>query len=806
MRSIWQDVTFGLRLLVSQRRFTLVVAIILALGVGAPTAVFSIVNAALLRPLPYQDPDRLVAITSVFQTPDRPDAAARTVSFDELTAWRTSLTRLSAISGFAYTQIPIRVGNQAFSPITALLDAQFLPALGVRLAAGSHFPVGADAEGTAIISHRLFVAAFNADPAAVGRTMLVDGTPHVLLGVLPAGFQFPRSDASFFTKPIDLLIPASSVPGFPPSSRQWWGIGRLAPGATQADAQAELERVAREVAPAAANRGTWVPRLTPLAEETTRRARQPLLIVLGISAVLLLIASTNLMNLFFARGVARVREMAIRKAIGGTTARIIRQMLTESLLLAVIGGGAGVLLAAFVIRGLVALSPVHLPLSGVVSIDWRVLGFSLALCVTASLGANLLPALHVGSKSDQAIRGAGMRATASRGVARVQQTLCVAQIGLGVALLASAGLLANSLWRLASVEPGFTPDRVIGFNLSLPGEVAPDERSRFYARALDEVRTIPGVEDAGLITFLPPEMRAGVFMGLAIEGASAEPERPRVVNTLVASGSYFSTMRMPILRGRNVAPTDAADSTPVILVNEALVRRFFAGTDPLGRRIGTGFDGLKPVREIVGIVADTHDRGLAAAPIPTVYIPFAQFSLPYTSVALRTAATPELIVPVIRDRLNRLNPSVPLTDFETLDRRLTESLREPRFYALIAGACAVMAVLFVTFGLYGLISYSVSRRTSELGLRMAIGAPSAAILRLVMWQGFRLACVGIILGLMLAAVTTRSLQSLLFGVQPVDTLTFGGASALALVCTLAASFGPAWRASRIEPLTALRHE
>jgi putative ABC transport system permease protein len=807
MRSIWQDVTFGLRLLVSQRRFTVVVAIILALGVGAPTAVFSIVNAALLRPLPYQDPDRLVAITSVLQTPGRPEAPARTVSFDELTAWRTSLTRLSSISGFAYTQIPIRVGNQAFSPVTALLDAQFLPTLGVRLAAGSHFPLGADAAGTAIISHRLFVAAFNADPAAVGRTMLVDGTPHVLLGVLPADFQFPRSDASFFTKPIDLLIPASSVPGFPPSSRQWWGIGRLAPGATAADAEAELERVARTPASPAAKGGTWLPRLAPLAEETTRRARQPLLIVLGISAVLLLIASTNLMNLFFARGVARVREMAIRKAIGGTTARIIRQMLTESLLLAIVGGGAGVLLAAFVIRGLVALSPVHLPLSGIVSIDWRVLGFSLALCVTASLGANLLPALHVGSSSEQAIRGAGMRATASRGVARVQQALCVAQIGLGVALLASAGLLANSLWRLASVEPGFTPDRVIGLNLSLPGDVASDERSSFYARVLDEVRTIPGVEDAGLITFLPPEMRAGVFMGLAIEGVPADASQPpRVVNTLVASGSYFSTMRMPILRGRNIAPADDGDSKPVILVNEALVRRFFAGTDPLGRRIGTGFDALKPVREIVGIVADTHDRGLQAAPIPTVYIPFQQFSLPYTSVALRTASAPELIVPVIRDRLNRLNASVPLTDVETLDRRLTESLREPRFYALIAGVCAVMAVLFVTFGLYGLISYSVSRRTSELGLRMAIGAPRDAILRLVMWQGVRLACAGVALGLALAFLSTRSLQSLLFEVQPLDGLTFAGASVVALVSTLAACLGPAHRASRIEPLTALRHE
>ena len=808
MSAFWQDVRFGVRLLVSQGRFSLVAIVILALGVGAPTVVFSVVNATLLRPLPYQDPGRLVAITGVFRSPGNADAPGRTIALTELAGWRTGSRQLSSMGAFAYTQIAIRVGDQALSPVTALLDPQFLPTLGVPMAMGTHFPDDPSRERTCIISHRLWTVAFAADPHAIGRTLLVDGTPHVLRGVLRADFQFPRSDASYYTQPIDLLLPPASVGGFPTASRQWWGVGRLAPGATIEGAEAELQGIAQQLAPAGTKTGTWTPRLSPLADETTKAARQPLLIVLGISAVLLLIASTNLMNLFFARGVARLREMAIRRAIGSSTGRIVRQMLTEALLLAAVGGAAGLWLAALVIRALVNMSPVHLPVTGSVNIDWRVLLFCLAVCGLASLAASLLPALHVSARSEQAIRGAGMRASAGRGVARFQQALCVTQIAFGVALLASAGLLANSLWRLASVDPGFRTDRILGFNLSIPGDAPREARAQYFAQALDAVRSIPGVEGAGLISFLPPEIRAGVFMGFAIDGVPpVQPgERPRVVNTLVASGSYFPTVEMRIVRGRNFEPSDRADGRPVILVNETLAKRFFAGTDPLGKRVGTGFDGLQPVREIVGIVADTHDRGLKAAPIPTVYLPFEQFSLPYGSIAVRTTASIDGIVPVIRERLNKINPAVPLTDFQRLDERVGESLREPRFYTVIAAGCAFMAVLFVTFGLYGLVSYSVSRRTAELGLRMAIGAQPQTILGMVLFQGFRLAVVGVTLGLVLAFFSTRSLQSLLFEVQALDPLTFGASAAVALFVTLAATYGPARRASQVDPLVALRYE
>jgi putative ABC transport system permease protein len=803
------DVRIAVRTLAKQRHFTLIAVAVLALGIGVTTAVFSVVNAVLLRPLPYVEPGTLVAITSELRSAGatRP---LRVVALDDVAAWRTRTTAFASMGAFAYTQLPMRVGLQSFSPVTALMDPQFLPTIGNPLALGSFFDAtaAADSDRTAIISHSLWTEAFGRAPDVLGRAVVVNGELYEVRGVLAADFQFPRSDASYYTDPVDLLIPAATVPGFPARSRQWWGIARLAPGVTMVQAEAELRAVAEGLSRDQKTGDVWSVRLTSLQEETSRRARQPLLTVLGIAVVLLLIALTNLMNLFFSRGVTRLREMSIRRAIGSTTAQLVRQLVMESVVLAAAGGAVGVWLAALAVDGLVALSPVHLPVSHSIDIDAVVLAFTAAVCLAAALVAGLFPALHVSVKSHEAVRNPGFRASASRGVTRVQQALCVAQIALGVALLSAAGLLANSLWRLATVDPGFHAAGVLGFDLSVPADIPLPDRKRFYARALEEVRTIPGVATAGLISFLPPETRAGVFMGLAIDGVPSPPrsEPARVVNTLVTSPGYFETMGTPLARGRGFTEADAADGRPVIVVNEALVRRYLPAGDAIGRRIGTGFDGLKPVREIVGVVRDSHDRGVAAEPVPTVYIPFQQFALPYSAMALRTALPPESVIPVVRDRLRRLNASVPVTNFQTVDERLSEALREPRFYTVMAAVCAGMAVLFVTLGLYGLISYSVSRRIAELGIRMAVGAQRAAILRMVLLHGLRLAIGGAAIGVGLAVLCSRALRSLLFQVQPLDPATFSLAAAVVVSVTLAASYVPARRASRVDPITALRCE
>ena len=800
-----QDVRFAVRSLARQPRFTMTALLILTLAIGTTTTIFTVVNAVLLRPLPYEEPDRLVAVASVLESGED-SRSFDVVALSDLAEWRRHTRTFSSLGAFAYTQLPIRVAQQPHFPVTALVDATFLPTLGVAPAFGRYFDEASDTarEKSAVVSHAFWRQAFSADPSAVGRTFLVDGEPYVVRGVLAPDFQFPRSDASYHTRPIELVILSAAYPGFPPQARQWFGIGRLAPGVTLERAEQELQSIARRVDDPG-TREIWSARLAPLHDETTRTARRPVVMVFAISLVLVLIASSNLTNLLVSRGVDRVRELSIRKALGSTTGRLVRLLLVESLLLALAGCAVGLFLARLTLDALVAMSPVHLPVTQGIGIDGTVLAFALGLCTVTALAVGVFPALHVSWTSDEATRHAGFRVSGSPGAARVQQIACVVQVALGVTLVTAAGLLAHSLIRLNAVEPGFETDRVIGFNMSVPTTVSTEKRRAFYAGAIDEVRRIPGVESAGLITFLPPEVRSGVFMNVAIDREPGEGPRRRV-NTLVASADGLSTLGMPILRGRNFSASDNVTSEPVIIVNETFAREFFSTADVIDRHMGTGFDGLKPVRRIVGVVRDSRDRGPARVPIPTVYLPFTQYSLPYTSMAVRVTTDPVAITPVIRDRLNRLNPNVPLTDFQSVETRMAEAVREPRFYTVMAVVCASMAVLFVTLGLYGLISYSVSRRRPELGIRLALGARPQMILRLVLVQGLRLALAGIALGVLLSFLTSRALSAFLFQVEPNDPATLAGAGALVLVVTLLACYGPARRAAGVDPLGVLRSE
>lgn len=805
MSAFGQDLRYGVRTLSRDRQFTAVAVLILALGVGAATAIFSVVNAVLLRPLPYVEPDRLVAISSVRGGPE--PRTSPTIALTGLAAWRPEARSVASMGAFAYTQLPVRVGDRAYSPITALVDPEFLATLGNPLGLGSQFDsaAGPGADRTAIISHALWTEAFGADPAAIGRAIVVDGEPYTLRGVLAPDFQFPRSDASYFGKPIALIIPASTFANFPADTRQWFGIARLGPEATREQAEAELSAIAGHTGPPGApGEPLWTVRLTPLHDATTGASRQSLLTVLGIALVLLLVAATNLMNLFFSRGVTRIRELSIRRALGSTSGRIVRQLLAESLVLAAAGCAGGVLLAWFGIDALVAISPLHLPVTQAVGIDRTVLAFSVLIGTLATLTAAVMPALRVagGAGGD---RVSGTRVSLDRGLVRQQRTLCVVQIGLGLALLSAAGLLAHSLWRLNTVDPGFARAQVVGFNLAVPTDKPMAARQQFYARALDEIRAIPGVEQAGMISFLPPETRAGVFMPLTIDGQPdpAAGAAPRIVNTLVSGPGYFATMEMAVRQGRDFLESDDAAGRPVVIVNEALVRRHFADGDPVGQRIGTGFDGGQPLREIVGVISDAHDRGLAREAYPTAYVPWRQFALPYTAIALRTQAA-ATVIPEVRARLTKLDRSVPMGEVETVDERIRQSLREPRFYTVLALTCATMAVVFVALGLYGLVSYSVSRRTPEFGIRMAVGATPASIARQVVGEGLRLGAAGIALGVGLALVFGRALESLLFDVGAVDPVSLVASAVLVGFVTLLASYAPARQAARVDPMAALR--
>ena len=811
LESIAKDVRYGIRSLAKNPGFAFVAILTLALGMGASTAIFSVVNAVLIRPLPYKDPSRLVAFSSVVHQSGSIRSFS-SVAMTEVEAWRHDSRTLESVGSFVFTAFPISVGEQSMYVVAIGADPEFLTTLGVDPAAGQNFSGSGSwrKDSSAIISHRLWVEAFHSDPATVGSTIVVHGEIFTETGILPATFQFPRADASFFSDDPDLLFPVASVAeNWGRDYTQFFSIGRLRPGVNSAQAEMELQGItSRLAARTPALRGLSV-HVAGLGSDTTKEVRPALILMLGISIVLLLIACTNIMNLLFARAASRGREMAVRKAVGATTLRLVRQMLTESACLTFVAGIIGIGLAQIGLRLLLTLSPTHLPVSGTVGIDLTVLGFAFILCASAALIAGVFPALHR-SRQTENLAHAGSRSSGGRALALFQRGLTVTQVALGVALLAAAGLLAHSLLRLSSVDPGFRTAGVLGFELLTPSATAraqhADQLRRLLQQVLEQTRTIPGVISAGWITNLPPETRAGMFMGLSVVGSEDQTKKSRnICNFQISSEQFFQTVGAPIVRGRDFTSADKTGALPVVIVNEAMVREYLRGVDPIGQKIVTSLEPGAP-RQIVGVVHDMHDRGLTAKAIATVYVPYEQIAQAYGAVALRTNLPPETIFPEIRRRVAQIDSTVALNHFTTIKARLYKTLDEPRFYTVMAGTCALMAVLFVTLGLYGVISFSVSRRTSEIGIRMALGAPHGAILRGVLWQGLQMAAVGVAIGLALSLAATRILTKLLFEIKPHDPLTLAAAVALVLIVTLAASYIPARRATRVDPLVALRYE
>ncbi len=807
MEARMQDLRWALKSLRRSPGFTLLAGLVLALAIGATTAVFSVVNAVLIRPLPYRDPARLVALSSVYAPPNAARNDALRVALSEVDDWRKVTKTLSSIGGFAYTQLPIRSGDRAFQPVTALVDPEFLPTLGVAPEFGSLF----DARGTpgtdfsVIISHEFWVRAFGADRQIIGQIVTVDGAPYVLRGVMPEQFQFPRSDASYYTRPVEMIVPAAAFTGFPQDSPQWFGIARLRDNVTLARAAEDLRAVAAGIGAADPKHRDWTIDVAPLAEVTTRASRPALLVVLAIALLLLVVAASNVMNLLLSRGAARGNELAIRQALGCSAGRLMRQLVLESACLTLAAGVVGVLLAAMATNSIVALSPVHLPITAHVGLDAPVLLFAFATCLATALVAGVAPAVQATRASDAVVRAPGTRATGSRALGRAQNALCIVQIALGVALLSVAGALTGGLLRLDATDAGFRRDGVLGFSFTVPNDHEMPQRVAFYRDALEQVRSIPGVTSAGFITFLPPETRAGVFMGFSIEGeAHAANTPPNIANHLITSPGYFTTMGMTFAGGRDFTENDDDRGPPVVVVNEAFVRKYFPDGHALGRRVGIAFGGGTPTREIVGVLHDVHDRGLGRKAFPTIFIPFRQFALGYGSIAMRTTVDAASIVPEIRRRLARLDPAIPVVNFVRVSDRIRASLDEPRFYTWLAGVCAVMAVLFVTLGLYGIVAFNVSRRTSEFGVRMSLGASGGMILRLVLAQGVWMSTIGAVFGLALAVASTRVLGTLPFPVKSIGAATLAGAVALVTGVTLLASYVPARRASRVSPLAALR--
>lgn len=805
LETVLADARYAFRMMRRQKVFTVVAVLVLGLGVGTATTIFAVVNSVLLKPLSYPDPSRLVAVTGV-SGPE--NSVSPLVSEDDLTILRENSRTIESVGGFNFQRLPVRVGDTAYLPDTAMVYPEFFTALGTPPALGTNFDLdttGNDPSPTVIISHAFWQRAFAGSADVIGQPISVAGEPLTVLGVLPADFELPRPDAPQYRAPVDLF---RAVGAGQTRSRGFWGVARLRPGVTLEQARAELRNMDLE----GDDRGSdeWSLRLTPLAQERTLQSRQSLAIFLAIGAVLFLIACVNLMNLLLSRGAVRTHEMAIRKAIGGTPARLLCQQLTETACLFLLGGLAGVGMAAVAVRFVETVSPLHLPITRGVTIDGTVLLFTFVVCVFASIVTGIVPAVLSSAMSTARRRKGSAAGTTARAFPRMQTGLSVVQISLCVGLLAAAGVLGHSLWRLNTIDPGFRRSQVLGFQITMPGST--ETWAPFVRRALEGLQTIPGVRRAGFITQLPPDSSSSFsdfrLDGPAPEGASFQGRRR--AETLITSAEYFETVGMSVVRGRGFLTSDTEDSRPVAIVNEAFVRTHLSGDKPLGRRISLSVDpllgGEAKAREIVGVVNDTRDRGLWDDPLPIIYLPFRQGTLPWGAMAMRIDASPAAIIPEIRRRLGAIDADVPLVDFETLDDRVQQSLKEPRFYALLAASCALMAVIFVTVGIYGVVSYAVSRRTLEFGIRLALGSSAGGVLRNVLWQGLRMALLGTVFGILLAGAGTRLLESFLFDVQPIDIPTFSGSLLIVFAVTLLAVYMPARRACRQSPMAALRYE
>ncbi|HEY2797506.1 MAG TPA: ABC transporter permease [Thermoanaerobaculia bacterium] len=811
------DVRFALRQLAKNPAFSAIAVLTLALGIGVATAIFSVVYGVLLRPLPYPDPDRIVSIFEVttkgypsrLADPNFDDFRDQSKSFQAIAKY-TDWT--SSVSGAA---MPTRTTVSAVSPA-------FLRVLGIAPVLGRGFG-DADAKRgaapTVLLSYGYWRAMGLPRDLSQARLKL-DNQVYSVVGVLPAGFRFPH-DA-------ELWVPAG-LDGESPSrtSHNYSAIARLKDGVTIAQANSEISGIARRIHDASPEKGDYLladGMVTSLRDALTGKARLALLVLLGAVGFLLLVACANVANLLLAQASARRRELAIRSALGAGRGRLIRQFLTEALVLAFTGGLLGVLGAAVGVRSLVALAPPSLPRLESVEISVPVLVFALLLstAVAAGLGAFTAARASAGNPGEDLVQG-GRGASGSHASRRAGRVIVAAQVAVTLILLVGAGLFGRSLLKALEVDPGFRVEQIVTMDVSLPFVSSADPKAKawqagFYANLIERLRGIPGVETVGATSGLPMDggHPDGQFLLMTPEEIPKsfaelrpyENQKERIGNAdfVAATDGYFRALGIPLVRGRLFDRRDMADAPHAALITQSLARERFRDRDPIGRTIEFGnMDGDLRVLTIVGILADTHEYGPDASPRPTVYVSLFQRPRSEISVTMRTSSETAMVASAARDILRGLDPEIPAR-FRTLSQVYAASLGSRRFNVILVCFFGAAALLLATAGVFGVMAYSVSRRTREIGVRVALGAGTRDVLRLIVGEGLRTVLVGAALGLAGALVLTRTISSLLFGVTATDPVAFGAVTALLLAAALLACWIPARRAAKVDPLVALRSE
>ena len=809
-----QDLHYGLRMVRRSPGFAAVAVLTLALGIGANTAIFSVVNAVILRPLPFQHPERLVRVLSVRLR----DKAGEDASYPDFLDWRSQNHVFDRMGVFRTEGFTLTGRGQAVHLQGSIVSAEMFALLGVKPLLGRTFLPEEDKPGTTnggdavILSHRLWRERFGAEPGVVGQAIQLDNKSSTIVGVMPDGFQFPIRAGH-----IDLwvTIARDSENGQMSMAAQRGAhyldvMARLKPAVTIAQAEAEMNTIVsglNKQYPENAPRGV---RIVPELDQMVGDVRPALLVLLGTVGCVLLIACANVANLMLARATSRQREMAIRSALGAGKRRIIRQVFTESLVLALAGGALGTLLALWVTDFLVRLIPEDIPRLSAIHLDSHVLVFTIALSFGTGLLFGMAPAMQVSTSGlSESLKEGGRGATAGVHRRRVRSALVVIEVAVAAMLLVGAGLLIQSFVRLERVDPGFNPHQVLTFKVELPGSrYSAAHMVDLFRQIAARLNQLPSVRSASaLYPFTLNGDEAATSFD--IEGRSvAEADRPRTAYTWVEPG-FFRTLGIPMLSGRDFTPQDDLKATPVIIINETLARRFFPNENPVGKRINTGIvNGYKqpPMREIIGVVGNVKQEGLGADVAPAAYVSVAQSPFDVLTFVVRTEVDPENIVAAARNEVAGVDKDLPIFDVKTLDQYVSESVAQPHFSSLLLGIFAGLALALAAVGLYSVIAYSVVQRTHEFGVRMALGAERQDVLKMVVGHGIVLTLTGVGIGFVGALALTRFLGNLLFGIRPNDPATFAGVLLVMTAVALLASYIPARRATKVDPMVALRYE
>jgi putative ABC transport system permease protein len=798
-----QDLRQTARVLARAPGFATTAVLVAALGIGATTSAFSITDHVLLQPLPFRDPDRLVSLWEDQTFRGYPHMELSPGNYDD---WARLSQTVRGMAAYA-----TRSGNLVGSGEPERLDGasvtpNLFATLGVGAVIGRTFSPSEDRQGapaTILLSHQLWQSRFAASTSVLGQILTVDGEPFVVAGVLPAWFNFPR-------RGVDFWVPLHFDAGdFEDRSNTYLRVvGRLVDGVTIDAARADMSRVALGLARAFpdANAKTGAA-VAALGDAVPWQSRMLLMGLVGASLCVLLLSCTNLASLLLTRALGRSRELAVRAALGAGRERLVRQMLTESVVLAAAGGALGVLLAYLAAPLVVRLVPTSLPISEIPGINGRVLGFSLGVTLVTGLGFGMIPALRAGRGMDPTALRDGARAGVSRRTERLRSALVVAQVTASVVLLVASGLLIRALWRVSSVDPGFDADGVLTLRTTLPlPRYAPTmRREAFYRQVLDEVQALPGVSHAAYISFLPMTMRGGIWP-VEPTGHVSDTAESRVASLRFVTPGFFATVGTPLVIGRDVDVRDTRDTPFVAVVSQSFVRAYVPGGNPIGWRFTMAFQ----ERTVVGVVGDIRVRGLEQDSEPQVYVPSGQVpdgGLPLYNpkdLVIRSSAPAGTIVPAVREIVRRADPEEPVSDVQTLAAVVASDTAPRLVQVRVLAGFAAVACLLAAVGIHSLLALALSMRRREVGIRMALGANRPEIFLMMLRRGLRLASAGIIPGLLLAYLGGRALQAVLAGISPADGITFGAAAGVAILVAVAGSLVPALRAMRIDPLTVIR--